>query len=483
MDDEISFAEASVAMSRARSVSARSSVSFGPAGATSVTAAKRKPRGILKPTAGMTNTVRPGGTLISRTKKELYYSGGAIGWYQIDRWIDQNTRKRISIQLHVISTDDPHGITMRVSTNQREFIFGHILSLFLTNQDNTILYLFEKCQKSVDFRFLNTKAKFLTYMRNHPRVVARAQSIKKLTGGDPTLGGVVGRELRIPLGMKADFDLVSQEEDQLFYGSDVICNPQGESFIFVELQQQRECGYRSPKPSMRPAGAVQTMGRIPEEVSIRSDNDRPISSDELSRMEVETVYMDSDDSDIEEDDANANAEEEWLNHLRAAEITLMEEMENASDCGNIEVETVYTVETESSRRPPDAKKARTSPSSLSAASFKSAKSSKSANSGRSVATAKSARSVGTAKSARSVGTAKSARSGATAKSARSVATAKSARSVGSTRTSRTAASTVTKASVPNTTGTRTSKRKNAGKKSAPAGLKTTGLYDEDGCSL
>ena len=375
-DDELSFDCNSVAMSRvsqsARSM-ARSTVCFAPV---SGAASFARPKGILKsqpPALGRSATSK-------KSPKEEFYFGGALGTYIIDRWMDTKAQKRISVEVHLKSTDNYDEVTHRVSTSQKEFILGSCLSQDSVQVDEMVKYLFPTVKKAMPF--IDTMEKFLVFIRNHPRYAARTKSLLRLKP-NPTDKSVPS-ELRIPLGVKADFALVSPIEDPIFFGAKNSVNKFGEVLLYYELKEQRKDSFQSPEHH----APTRMMDVIPEEVSIDSRNHTPFGNPSATpncranRWEeaISVMEVDSDE------------EGEWERELGRVEAAMYKGMENASRAGNIEVETVYTQETTSSRRPSPTKRAR---SSASVASFKSTKSTKSTKTAKSTKSTKTAATVET----------------------------------------------------------------------------------------
>ena len=325
------------------------------------------------------------------------YFGGSIGWYMVDRWLDALAQKRLSIQVHLISTDSPENITHRVSSSQTEFVLGTELSNTFIDTEDMLRYLYPIVKKAMPF--VSTYTAFVMMMKNHQRFSARAKSILKIKPNptDPN----VSVELRIPLGCKADFNLVGQEEDPMFFGVKKTITPTGEIVLFYELKEQRSESFYVANKGIR--SGVEMMNCVPEELSFSSPiperstrankvaHNAPSAYDWQIRNVREPSVMSGVDYEDESyysseegrDDDDAKLDEE----LRLVEEQMQPGLYNAARADHLEVETVYTYETESSRKPSPTKKHKASASVSSAKSSKSTKSSKTAKSTKSTKTA------------------------------------------------------------------------------------------------
>ena len=178
-------------------------------------------------------------------------------------------------------------------------------------------------------------------------------------------------ELRIPLGAKVSYDLVTKDEDPVFYGYCCYTNAVGETHIHAELKQEKTesytgtyKAYKSPqKGACYQCPPSPQMSPIPENISFKSD-------DESSAMDCTTVNSHSNSTaqlnakirELEKEVALAAAK----SHAAGSKMGRVE-VEDASDDGSGNDETVFTAETSISPR----KKTRSSTKSV--ATAKSAK--------------------------------------------------------------------------------------------------------------
>ena len=293
------------------------------------------------------------------------------------------TRKHAnaSLQIHLISTVEAQLVTSRVSSNQKEYVLSGYISDWFTDTVAMIEYVYPRVKEA--YPYINTPSKFFHFIENHPRLAARAKSILRMTNNNP--GARVPCELRIPLGFVVDFNLVTKQEDPIFHGSAVIKNKKGELHMFYELKEQRKESiqsaavnhtFSSASPFQR---AASSFASIPEEVSIASSGRRRSGGASRAGGTRASAMSISSGSD----------NDEWYNELGAVETQMNRDMAAASVAANaFEVTTVYTQETESSRKPSPTKKQKKAPAG-SVSSVVSARTSKSSKSVKSSVTTRS----------------------------------------------------------------------------------------------
>ena len=102
------------------------------------------------------------------------------------------------------------------------------------------MFLYKKFNKA--FPYLNTIAKFTQWVQTHPRIIARMKNIQRLKIQHVQAEGTHGfvDKLRIPIDFTVDFDPVSESEDPVFNGVELVHFDNGENHLFIELKAEKK---------------------------------------------------------------------------------------------------------------------------------------------------------------------------------------------------------------------------------------------------
>ena len=314
-EDDLTFASRSFAGVRSvhatgsnRSVGGRSTVFFG---RTSVARDSHRP-GILrnatlqsppKPQSGIATP--PRSQVIARTSDVQKLFGGTFAIWVVELWFDNVPRKRCSIHLHILSCACATMIAQRVATDQRHYVCTMPMSLALTTELG-LEYLYGRIKRA--HKFINNDVDALMWLKQSSRYVARMKTAQRIKAQNPT-ADVHSNELRIPTGMKVDFELVTMAEDPVFYGRHVVEDAaHKEVHIHIELKAVPKDGFATAIHNNQTYSNT-GMESIPEEISCASSKasskrrgssskrSKFRDSDSVRTMEVETVYSEEDEDD------------------------------------------------------------------------------------------------------------------------------------------------------------------------------------------
>ncbi len=227
--------------------------------------------------------------------------GGAHVHWIAEHWVSCNENgpcKRSSIQLHAVSCTASTAITHRVSTDQKSLVVSMMISHAQTTLDGLMCANLRCIQHH---KFINTVEDAVAFLANHPRIVARAKTQKRIQAENPTIPNKLV-DIRIPIPYKADYNLVTKAEDPIFYGRhcEILDN---QKHIYIELKAQPKDGHAAPPPvAPRPAASTASrMSSIPEEISFDDESRRSnrsfSSRPEGATMCVETVFSSSEDEE------------------------------------------------------------------------------------------------------------------------------------------------------------------------------------------
>ena len=141
-------------------------------------------------------------------------------------------------------------------------------------------YLFEWIKKA--HRFINNDTDALVWLKQSSRYVARMKTAQRIKAENPS-ADVYSNELRIPTGMKVDFEPVTMAEDPVFYGRHTVEDAtRKEVHIHIELKAVAKDGFSS---AMNNDQTYNVMESIPEEISCTSS----VASGRRNSAEISSV--------------------------------------------------------------------------------------------------------------------------------------------------------------------------------------------------
>ena len=191
----------------------------------------------------------------------------------VDYWKDSTPNMRVSVQFLVESGYSAHkNLDVRVSTDGFNLVVTKKSSAYLMDANKALI---EKCIS----KGMNKQDAHLI-LSHHPRVIARRDSVAKLTGRD-TNQRLIDQELRIPLPYKCRHKITTAEDgDEYFYGLDYFTYQNGETYCHVDLIVQMADSYTAE--NVEPEHNVMV-----EEVDVDEDE----SEDELFNEFDEDTLM------------------------------------------------------------------------------------------------------------------------------------------------------------------------------------------------
>lgn len=157
--------------------------------------------------------------------------GGACCYCVIEPWVDSTPCNWLSIQLRPLSCESPSDLNTRVGSDQRTLVATMGVSLLQTTERG-LDYLLPRVMRA--HQFVETPAQAKVIVSNHPQFVARRKLVHRLLAENPNVETVMA-EVRIDLGCKVDFELVSRSHDPIYYGRHVE-QTNGEVHVHLELK-------------------------------------------------------------------------------------------------------------------------------------------------------------------------------------------------------------------------------------------------------
>jgi len=259
--------------------------------------------------------------------------GGALAFSQLDPWTDDGLNKRASCDLMVCNGAVIDGDTVQCrpsAMNPSVVIISFYLSDFFTNPDRKLSFLLERIA-TVYPETQGDEQACLKILKNHPRHVSALMNLKSLLGSHNNRHLV---EFRITAPFKVSENLVTREEDPVFYGFVVTQDEEtAETHIHFELKEKD----RDFKPvtvdgltmpswegshSRAPKGMFSqfTMGAIPENITFQlpsgkhrrgeeHEDDSTIKTKEQEERFKTTGLDDDDDEDDESWDSKLGDDE------------------------------------------------------------------------------------------------------------------------------------------------------------------------------
>lgn len=233
--------------------------------------------------------------------------------YIMDTWTDEFLNKRVSLQFHLLSGDDPHiQMEWRVSTDLKDFVIEQMIDDYMMTPEgafNTYLLNEKKVNNDKTGALRQTYTKLLT---QHPKTIARRKVIAKMTGRDASKEKVMVQQ-RVPLPFKCQHRYITVAEDDLFNGAKLVVGPNNAVMLHVELIGEQTDSYspmktkddaatvRSAKAEFLPKTAGMRHTGVPETIFCGSDDD----SDDDSNFGLKTV--DEDGMSIDKADSPAKS--------------------------------------------------------------------------------------------------------------------------------------------------------------------------------
>ena len=164
--------------------------------------------------------------------------GGAVGFSQLDEWVDNSLNKRASGHLMVcngviIEEDE---LECRPSgRHENLLVFEFPVSTAFTNPDEKLEYLLDRIAEVYPNTGGDPQA-CLSILQNHPRYISAKMNLKNWLGRKNEIFMV---DIRIQCPFKISEELVTQDEDPCFYGFEIKVDEEtGETHIYFELKEK-----------------------------------------------------------------------------------------------------------------------------------------------------------------------------------------------------------------------------------------------------
>jgi hypothetical protein len=240
--------------------------------------------------------------------------GGNLVLSQVDGWDDNSCNKRASVHI-IISPGAILGeneISLCVSTTNPTMLVIHLeITPDFANPDKKLAHYLPKIAQAYDIPMKgNWKQKALHILRQTPRYIECCKTLKAFLGSKSKFV----LEVRVKCPFAIDDNPVTIEEDNIFYGSDVVSKSSGTN-LFIELKEKGKTfkpvkmnGLVDDATVVGSPGGFFTpvkSGSIPFNINIPSfskprrtdddDDDSTIPSDESSAVIAEEV-SDNDDA-------------------------------------------------------------------------------------------------------------------------------------------------------------------------------------------
>lgn len=178
--------------------------------------------------------------------------------YMAERWTDEFLNERSSVQVHLLSGDNPDKkVRYRVSSNQDEWIVEFLVNQFMMTPEgsfNSHIMNQEAVKADLSGGILRMLSRILM---GHAKTIARRWIAMAMKGRD-TNKKQIWLQMRVPLGLKARHQPVTKDEDDLFNGIKYIVNKgDGAVMLHAEFIGLQKDGYSPMKDdaSVRSAAA------------------------------------------------------------------------------------------------------------------------------------------------------------------------------------------------------------------------------------
>ena len=148
--------------------------------------------------------------------------------FLVDYWRDATPNMRVSVQFQVESGDMAHeNYDVRVSTDGLSLVVTKRSSKYMMDSIKALFQVL--VERGID------ESSVQMLMKHHPRVIARKESVSKITHRN-THKRYVDQEFRVALPFKCRHKITSSEDgDEYFYGLQYIRYGNGEIYGHVEL--------------------------------------------------------------------------------------------------------------------------------------------------------------------------------------------------------------------------------------------------------
>ena len=179
--------------------------------------------------------------------------------YILDIWRDNLCRKRISVQLHLLSGDnDWKEIKARVSTSQRELVITLPMSPYLARSD--LAFGPVALQEP---RIASLGQQNIVYLlKNHSKTHGRMYATGVIK--DRKITKDFFYEQRIPLPRKVDFKWAQEAAgDDIFYGTKFVLYEGGAQFLHIEMVVDTPDTYCPEECLLDPAMMVTQSSPVP----------------------------------------------------------------------------------------------------------------------------------------------------------------------------------------------------------------------------
>jgi len=187
--------------------------------------------------------------------------------YIVDLWRDCNGRVRVSIQVWMLSGDDFHTKVLgRVSSGLTDFVLAFPMDAYMERSDLAFSTFIMDQSKLASFQ----KEALLYVIKNHPKSIARIQSVALVKQRQCVNEGACYYEMRIPRSVIRSF-ATSLDGDTFFNGLKFVKYANGTVYLHAELMGELKDSYtpqeRKQAPMTRVAKSLEVDVPIAMEVS------------------------------------------------------------------------------------------------------------------------------------------------------------------------------------------------------------------------
>ena len=186
--------------------------------------------------------------------------------YIVDLWRDCNGRVRISIQLWCLSGDDFHTkLLARVSTSAKAFVISWPMNPNMERGDHAFHSFIMDQAELTKFQM----DALMYIVKNHPKSIARIQSVSMVKQRQQTEEGARYHEQRIPLPRKVMHQLATEVDgDAFFHGLKFVKYEDGSVHMHAELLgEQKDC-YTPEERKQAPVTKVAKSPPLPTNVPV-----------------------------------------------------------------------------------------------------------------------------------------------------------------------------------------------------------------------
>ena len=166
--------------------------------------------------------------------------GGTLAFSQVDAWIDKSLNNRASVNMWVSNGVALVGGNLDCrpsSRDQNVLVVTFSLSRTFTNPDLKLSYLVDRVTET--YALQDDKNQAMKILQNHPRYIAKKLNLQSLLGSRNDKAYIVEYRIRVPFAV-AD-ELVTSEEDKVFYGHHIETDDEtGENHIHFELKERKK---------------------------------------------------------------------------------------------------------------------------------------------------------------------------------------------------------------------------------------------------